>query len=176
MRDSVKNAWETSIIKEVKSKFPQFELQPKNAGMLKFLWQVRPSLWCIISFRPLSGESFDVFCGWSTKKQLPFSKYGCPRNELFDFTRNSVVTWTLDYVPRDGASFWDFWEAPEDVLDDPELFFELYSEHYNKNLTDIEAKELVSQSIEYAINEIKDYCIPYLEKRIVFYDKSSAVG
>jgi len=172
MRESVKIAWETSIIKEVNSNFPQFELQPKNKGMLKFLWQVRPSLWFILFFRPLEGESFDAFCGWSTKKQLPFSKYGCPENKLNDFTRDAVVTWTLNYVPRDGLSYWEFWEVPDEALDDPELFFQLYREHYEKDITSEEAMDLVSQSVESAINEIKDYCIPYLEKRIAFYDES----
>lgn len=168
MRKSVKLAWKTSVIKEVNSKFPQFELQPKNTGMLKFLWKVRPSLWCMLSFRWLDNESFDVFCGWSSTKQLPFSKYGCPRGKLSDFTRDSVMTWTLDYVPRDGLSYWMFWKVPDEALDDPELFFQLDREHYEKDITYDEAMELVSQSIESAINEINDYCIPYLEKRIAF--------
>lgn len=176
MRESVKNAWEASIIKEVKSNFPQFELQPKNAGMLKFLWHVRPSLWCILSFRPLDGESFDVLVGWSTKKSLPFLKYfDCNSKEMNDFSKDFFITWTLNYVPREGLSYWKFWEVPEDALDDPELFFQLDSEHYEKNITSEEAMKLVSQSIEFAINEIKDYCIPYLEKRIVFDDKSNQV-
>lgn len=176
MREIVRRAWIEELLRAVELELPNFKPQPikrsGDAGMLRFVWHARPKLWCILAFRPLADESFDAFAGWSRKPWIPLARFfeSSPEH-INDFEAGCFVTWTLNYVPRTGLSYWKFWEPPESALDDPELFFEITEQHFRKGLTIQEARALVSPAVGRALDEVRKFCVPYLEKRVQYEDE-----
>jgi hypothetical protein len=63
-------------------------------------------------------------------------------------------------------TYWNFWEPPAELLDDPESFGRAYAAHFGKDLTLADAVELVRPAVARGIAEVHDYGLPYLAKRI----------
>jgi len=71
----------------------------------------------------------------------------------------------MSFVPRSGTAHWNFWNQPNDVIDDPRAFTEAYAKHFARSLSSGEANDLVRPIVDLGIAEVRDYGLPYLRRR-----------
>ncbi len=178
MRPAVYAAWKSQIELEVAKYFSDFEPSTKRVrgesrGTLKYEWHPYPNLWCYIAFRPLDSEAFDALVGWSVHDRFPIADGSGQTQDLNDFESQSVMDWSLSFVPRSGTAHWNFWEPSSDIVDDPKLFSEAYMRHFSHSLTTEEASALVRPAIESGIAEVRDFGLPYLLRRVAYEAKKA---
>lgn len=176
MRKTVFEAWRTITEDLVASEFKNFsKVTVRSRGeprqLLKYVWRPQENLWCYIAFRPLDSEAFDALIGWSCIQKFPISDAGAGsgKQDIWDFTRPSVIVWSSQLVPRSGLAHWNFWEIPESLLESPEEFGRVHAEHFLKQLSDEDARQLVRPAIAAGVAEVKKYGIPYLEQRALHH-------
>jgi hypothetical protein len=175
MRPEVHAAWRRQIEREVSKNFPEFVASTKRVrgeprGILKYQWHPHPKLWCFIAFRGLDSEAFDALVGWSTRDRFPIAD-GQGFNtaqDLEDFDAASVIDWSLSFVPRNGAAHWNFWDPPNDVIDNPRAFADAYAQHFARSLSQEEANELIRPAVGRGIAEVRDFGLPYLRRRAAY--------
>lgn len=175
MRKEIFDAWREEVESAVAQNFPEFHKLTKRVrgeprGILKYQWHPSQDLWCYIAFRPLDSEGFDAMVGWSTSDRFPIADgaVGGGPQDLWDFDAPYAMTWSLNLVPRNGAAHWNFWDPPEEVVDDPAAFAREYAAHFLKVLMVEEARVLVRPAVERGIAEVRDYGIPYLRRRAAY--------
>ena len=179
MRTIICEAWKDAIDEAVRREFPNFEPLTKRArseprGMLKYQWHPQERLWCYIAFRPLDDDAFDAFVGWSMLDQFPIGS-GLQLDkvqDILDFEAPFVLAWSMQLVPRAGAAHWSFWNPPANLSDDPEEFGRAFAEYYAQQLTYVDARKLIEPAVAAGIAEVRDYGIPYLQKRVAYKPKS----
>jgi hypothetical protein len=153
------------------SSLPSFAYVAKRwkgepAGLRKYVWQPKDGLACFVAFRLLDNEAFDAFGGWTTTGRYPEGETFTAATEKFnDFQAPGLVAWSMAFVPRTGVSYWSFWEPSEQARNSPALFGEEFARHFSNPLTADDARTLVRDKIALAIRELREFCVPYLEKR-----------
>jgi hypothetical protein len=175
MRAEVLTAWRKQIEEAVRVQFPEFEPVTKRVRgeprwMLKYIWHPRARLWCYIAFRPLNSEAFDALVGWSTSDRFPIADgpTGVAPQDIWNFDAPHVIDWSLTFVPRNGAAHWSFWNPSDAIRDNPTEFAKAYAAHFMRALSPQEADDLVRPAIELGIAEVRDYGIPYLQRRAAY--------
>lgn len=181
MRPEVHAAWRSQIEREVSKTFPQFvglakRVRGEPRGLLKYQWHPHPKLWCYIAFRPLDSEAFDALVGWSIRDRFPIAdgRGATSPQDLENFDAESVIDWSLSFVPRSGAAHWNFWDPPSHVVDDPGAFADAYAKHFARSLSEEEANDLVRPAVNLGIAEVRDFGLPYLRRRAAYEAKMKA--
>lgn len=120
-----------------------------------------------IAFRPLD-EQFDVYVGWTRHRQPSFSWLVQVAAEALVDTvaSDGVMLPTAMFAKRSGPTYWDLWNPPNEVVSDPARFATEFANYYTKVLDDKEAHCLVFGPVTAAMDEIVEYCIPYLESKL----------
>ncbi len=175
MRPEVLEAWKSNIQKNVAMHFPNFlplikRVRGEPRGILKFQWHPHPKLWCYIAFRPLDSEAFDAFVGWSTRDRFPIADQA-PNERAQDpenFDAPSFIDWSLNLVPRSGTAHWNFWNPPDNAVEDAAAFADAYAKHFLRSLTEDESIDLVRHAVELGIKEVYEHGLPYLRRRAAY--------
>lgn len=177
MRPAVRQAVRKLVDERVASLFPEFladtrRVRHEPRDVQKFVWRPTKGLNCYIAFRALDNEAIDAFVGWSVVDKFPIGAAGAEQTatDIWDFSQPWVLRWSLDFVPRQGASFWAFWNPDPELLNDPEAFGRVYGELFSRELSPAEALELVTPAVDLAMNEVRDYGLPYLRKRVAYQE------
>lgn len=174
MRKVVFQAWCELIDQEVGHRLPGFSLfagrsrgEPRN--LRKYVWKPIEGLWCFIAFRPLESEAFDAYVGWSDKERFPGQDCIAPTQDAMqDLGAPCRIVQSLDLVPRSGLAHWNFWQAPPELLDDPQAFGAACAAHFSKELNLEQALDLVRPAVDKGISEVHDHGLPYLARKIQF--------
>jgi hypothetical protein len=172
MRKIVLSAWQEVVRAEMARRLPAFipwmKISPGEWPRLLKYQSIQPGgMHWWIAFRPLD-EQFDVYVGWSRNRQLSFSGLVQVAEEapIETIAEDGVVLPTAMFAGRNGPTYWSFWDPPDEVVGDPARFAAEFANYYTKVLTDDEARDLVVGPVTAAIDEIVDYCIPYLESKL----------
>lgn len=170
MRQEVCIAWREQIESAVAEEFPQFQrVTSRTRGeprhLLKYRWHPHQKLWCFIAFRPLDSEAFDAFVGWSSSDRFPISDGATGAQDPEDFEAPHMLFWSSELVPRSGTAHWSFWNPPQSLIDDPAAFATAYAREFTKTLSPVEAADLVRPAVKAGIAEVREFGIPYLERR-----------
>lgn len=151
-------------------RLPFFSLKKKRSrgdwpSTLTFTYQKFRNLVWIVAFRPLD-EQFDVYVGWARDNHNPFENVvQIPDSKLLDNGKASALMLpTAAYANRGGATYWSFWNPPDDLVDDPAGFGVAFAHYYSAKLSEPEARALVRDSVKEAIQEIECSCIPFLQQ------------
>jgi hypothetical protein len=152
---------------------PQFSLVTKRErgeekNLLKFVWLPRPSLTCGVAFRPID-DGFDAWVGWSTSGRFPYMAAQADPTPApdspFDFARTAIMVPSINLSGRSGLAAWMLWEPAAEEIDDPAAFAKAYVEHATKEFSPKEAMDLVMPRVKSAVKEVRDYGLPYLQRR-----------
>lgn len=174
MDKSLLEALRQAVINEIARDLPQFSLVPsrergEEKNLIKFAWTPRQSLMCGIAFRPID-DGFDAWVGWSTNGKFPYmasqADLTSAQGGIFDFTRTAIMVPSIVISERSGSAAWMFWEPTEEEVDDPAAFAKAYVEYATKKFSLQEAMELVMPLVKSAVTEVRDYGLPYLERRV----------
>ena len=169
MRKTIYQAWKNVIEQEMNRSFPAFKEIKRTAGEplkgLKHEWASRGALKFYLFFRVVyvGGEGFDVTVGWTTRKKIKMVT-GDASSNIWDFEQESMDAPLIFVIGAGGVDGWSFWEPEEGLLDDPINFGRQFAEFYTKQLTQDEAKEIVTSCILDAMDKIEKHVIPYFEK------------
>jgi hypothetical protein len=175
MRPIVYQAVEDAVNEQAANFFPEFvpdvrRVRSEPRHLQKFVWRPTERLSCYIAFRALDSEAIDAFVGWSVLGKFPIGSSGPEQvqTDIWDFSSPYIFRWSMDFVPRQGSSFWSFWNPAPELLGDPEAFGRAYGEAFAKELSSSEALSLVVPAVTLAVEEVRDYGIPYLRKRAAY--------
>ena len=171
IREIVYTAWKELVKEQVGATLPELaEVSMRRGEWKRALKYELPNdtgnIFCYVIFRFLdSDEAFDLWGLWSKKKNVKFLPW-FTMEPIDDFSRDEAFHDSLSIAGRSGASAWSFWEPSDPAVDDSELFAEEYVQHYFKDLSEEEVRELVLPSVLEAVKEVEEHVIPYLKKRI----------
>lgn len=176
MRKIVWQAMQEAVQERMESELPQFKPEGRSprSKLLRYVWKPYTGLSCFVAFRGLESEGLDAFVGWSTSGAFPFGvnePIECDA-DIWNFDVPFILRWSMDFVPREGSSFWSFWVATDELLDDPAEFGRAYAEHFTKNLSHDQARALVEVAVSHAVREVREFGVPYLEQRARYVAKA----
>lgn len=181
MREILYEVWSDCVSLAINSEFPEFvRLKGRQAGRrrdpLKFEWKPRRQLICAIVFRPLA-EGFDTWVGWSTNGRFPYPQAMNPAVgavDPSDVSASAGLFLTAVLSNRQGFSHWNFWQPEDELIDRPAEYARRFSEYQAFTSETTGARAVVAEVLPQAVEELRNFGVPYLRSRSISLNQSSA--